>query len=109
MNSVLKRPPDLRHVLDLSESLRVSKEAVARRYVDLHVNSLAVMFSKNGIIERVARPKRVPSSKVWNGHPLPDVPTQNSPELTSWKEVDASHRSEEHTSELQSLMRISYA
>src|SRR3546814_8348613 len=38
-----------------------------------------------------------------------DLPFTNDPQYFSWMEIWLAHRSEEHTSELQSLMRISSA
>src|SRR3546814_4464682 len=37
------------------------------------------------------------------------LPAQERAQLQAWLDEDRRHRSEEHTSELQSLMRISYA
>src|SRR3546814_6769468 len=45
------------------------------------------------------------------GHPLPDITGDADSQriTTHLRDIDARIRSEEHTSELQSLMRISYA
>src|SRR3546814_9373803 len=45
----------------------------------------------------------------WRSVSVPDLEPRTMRHLLHWCYTDALHRSEEHTSELQSLMRISYA
>src|SRR3546814_7623690 len=54
---------------------------------------------------------RLGPSLHWLVTPMRENPrfSTGSQALTSWRKICSSPRSEEHTSELQSLMRISYA
>lgn len=86
----LKPAAELDHALAIAERFDVSREAAMRRYVDLHTERLAVVFSQNGIIRYVNRGKDFPSTSVWTGNPLPGSPArQNRTTLTSLDEVDA--------------------
>lgn len=44
----LTRSPDLEHALAMAADLELSKEAAARRYVELHREDLAVIFGRQG-------------------------------------------------------------
>src|SRR3546814_1550116 len=56
---------------------------------------------------------RIPTSHLWTSHYIAKMGLQTKPlisdGLRTLAHVDGHSRSEEHTSELQSLMRISYA
>ncbi|WFL78269.1 ImmA/IrrE family metallo-endopeptidase [Altererythrobacter arenosus] len=54
------RQPDLAEVVRLARDFRVSKEAMARSYVDAHRETLAVVILKDGHIDRTYRPDDFP-------------------------------------------------
>src|SRR3546814_5279645 len=64
--------------------------------------SLEKLFREESLLERVSAAVASSNSRIR---------AMNSPasRLTDWNELSLERRSEEHTSELQSLMRISYA
>ncbi|MDE0811278.1 MAG: ImmA/IrrE family metallo-endopeptidase [Alphaproteobacteria bacterium] len=68
----LKRAPDLERVVDLSTRFDVSREAAARRYFDLHQESLVVIFSENGRVRYVQKGNGFPSTTVWANDQLGD-------------------------------------
>ena len=51
----LAPPADLQHVLNIASEFDISKEAGARRYVALHDEKLALVFSRNGKARYLAR------------------------------------------------------
>lgn len=85
----LKLAPDLEHVVALSDGLRISKTAAARRYVELHPEPLAIVFSQKDVISSIVRPPRFPYLRVWNNHVLPTTPARNGNEIGDWHEVRA--------------------
>jgi Zn-dependent peptidase ImmA (M78 family) len=50
-----RRGTDLEHVLGLAKRYDMSKEATARRYVEVHDEPCAVVISRNGVILRIYR------------------------------------------------------
>ena len=56
----LREDPDLRVVRDLARALDLSLAATLRRYVDLHDQPLAAVWSKAGIVQTFARSERFP-------------------------------------------------
>tara|TARA_R110002074_G_scaffold400651_1_gene596606 strand:- start:529 stop:1350 length:822 start_codon:yes stop_codon:yes gene_type:complete len=82
----LEHAPDLGRVIAMSETLRISKAAAVRRYANLHSEKVAAIFSQNGVICNVVRPKLFPYLGVWNNHPLPAVSKRNGNELGDWSE-----------------------
>jgi Zn-dependent peptidase ImmA (M78 family) len=48
------------HIVELSDRYNVSKEAAARRCVDLYDDTIAVVFSRNGVVVRAYRGKDFP-------------------------------------------------
>lgn len=89
MKVFLKPAPDLQQIIALSEVLRISKTAAARRYVELHSEQLAVVFSQNRVIGHVVRPKSFPYLRIWNNHLLPAIPARNGNDIGDWYEVSA--------------------
>ena len=67
--------PDLAKVLDLSASLSVSREAAARRYVELHAEPTALIFSRDGAVRYVDRRSEFPFVSVGAGQRLADLPS----------------------------------
>lgn len=80
--------PDLAHVLEMADEFYISKEAAVRRYVELRDETLAIVFSKNGIIDYVDRPAGTPFLSVWKGHRLPLLSQQGGRQILAWTEVD---------------------
>jgi hypothetical protein len=94
--------PDLSIVLRLADQLDLSKEACARRYVELHEQPTALVFSQNSLVRYVerndefpfvnCRPKdRLPPSrrqKTTTASPLMSRPTHGTgslaPGTTAW-------------------------
>ena len=85
---------DVEHILRLADRYDVSKEAAARRYVDLHDEPLAVVFSHNGVVRYPYRSQLFPYVDVFSGAPLPlgcrNASARNSPsEASEWASVDS--------------------
>ena len=66
----LREDPDLRVARDLAHALDLSLEASLRRYVDLHDQPLAALWSNAGIVQTFARSERFPWLAVGKGNPL---------------------------------------
>ena len=47
LKPLLRSPPDLEKVLKIADEFDISKEAAARRYVQLHADCMAVVFTKD--------------------------------------------------------------
>lgn len=71
----LRRLPDLEHVLAVHSALRISKTAAARRYVQLHRESLAVIFAANGAFQYAERGEGFPNIGLVRGRLLPSLPS----------------------------------
>lgn len=87
----LARPADLEHIVAISEERDISREAAARRYVSLHRECLAVVFSREGKIRYIDKGKEFPSTRVWIGDPVPQLPESppDDDRVTSLDEVSA--------------------
>jgi Zn-dependent peptidase ImmA (M78 family) len=59
------------HIVELSDRYDVSKEAMARRCVDLHDDAIAVVFSRAGVVMRAYRGKDFPRLGFAANDPLP--------------------------------------
>lgn len=62
---------DIEHIITLSDKYDTSKEATARRYVELHEEPCAAIISRQKKILRMYRPKNFPFIEPSPGHPLP--------------------------------------
>jgi Zn-dependent peptidase ImmA (M78 family) len=71
MRSFLGGFADLSHVLKAAVELDVSKAAIARRYVELHPASTAVVFSQNGTISYPEWGPQFPLLAIKKGDQLP--------------------------------------
>lgn len=91
LGALLSRPADLEHVIAVAEELQISREAAARRYVQLHSECLAMVFSFGDRIRYVEKGETFPGTKVWAGDALPPLPPQrgDGSELTTLDEVSA--------------------
>jgi hypothetical protein len=86
---------ELEHVLGLARDYVTSKEATARRYVELHDEPCAAIVSQHGKVLRFYRNKDFPFLDLKNGAPGPPgsiSADKNLPvgEITDWEEVDGS-------------------
>lgn len=54
------RQPDLREIVRLAGEFGVSREAMARGYIDAHGETLAVVMLRNGLIDRTYRGEEFP-------------------------------------------------
>lgn len=84
----------LEHVLRLSVRYDMSKEATAIRYVDLHDEPQAVIFSQDGKVRYPYRNSGFPFVNIRKGDPLPTgcsslSSTEHQDLLSDWAEVDA--------------------
>lgn len=71
----LKKPPCLAHINEMGKSLRVSKEAIARRYIDLHSDPIEIVFSKNDRLRCILRSKSCPYITLQPKQQLVFLPT----------------------------------
>jgi len=65
---------DLGQILAMAGELDISREAAARRYVSLHDEVLAVLFSGGGVLRYVDRSTDFPALCIEDGQPVPDLP-----------------------------------
>jgi hypothetical protein len=75
MRRYLRGIPDLAKVLALSDELGLSREAGARRYVQLHEEPAALVFSAEGIVRYIERNSAFPFLSCWPGQLLPPLPS----------------------------------
>lgn len=62
---------NLARVLDIAKSLKVSREAVANRYVTTHDDTIVIVFSKNDKIRYIAKKDEFPWTLMWKRERLP--------------------------------------
>jgi hypothetical protein len=82
------------HIAEIAERYDVSKEAAARRCVELHDDDLAVIISKQGKIVRVYPGKDFPRLSAWLGAKLPAGSVSSRVQLapgqvSAWGELPA--------------------
>ena len=99
--------PEMAHILDLAEQYDVSKEAAGRKYVALHDEPCAIVFSRNGAILYGQRGEDFPYLEVGKGRPLPNGSLTRRDGLgdsiiSAWEEVDP-HIWLSHTRGVKSL------
>lgn len=86
----LSSAPDLTGVLAMAEDLDISREAAARRYVELHGDTLAVVFSRHGRCLYTVRAGDCPPLLVARDTALPEVPAvAGATGLSTAEEADA--------------------
>ncbi|MEO1686837.1 MAG: ImmA/IrrE family metallo-endopeptidase [Pseudomonadota bacterium] len=69
----LREDPDLGRVGELAKTLDISREAAARRYVDLHDELLAVVWSVGGVVRYSVRNERFPWLEISGGNRLSGI------------------------------------
>lgn len=84
----LYRVPDLGKALSLSDELGISREAAVRRYVELHSECLAVVFSQNGNLAYVDRQDAFPALSIRRGTSLPELPGADMRLISDAEEVE---------------------
>lgn len=99
---------ELDHVLEVGRRFDISREAAARRYVALHDECLAVVFSRDGRVRYIEKAEGFPRTSVWSGDPLPVGPVLQGTSLTSLDEVDPADwlvRTDRHALFAQTLVQ----
>ena len=84
----LTPPAELDRALAIAQRFDISREAAVRRYVALHDNCLAAVFSRGDRVRYIEKPDGFPRTSVWSGDPLPAGPEHKGTSLTSLDEVD---------------------
>lgn len=87
----LNRSADIEHVLAIANEMEISREAAARRYVALHGERLAVLFSAGDRVRYVEKGNAFPGTTVWANDVLPPLPPcpRDGTDLTNLDEVSA--------------------
>jgi hypothetical protein len=85
----LKSRPDLTNVLGLAKDLDISREAAARRYVELHQEVLAAVFCGSGQFIYAQRKDEFPLLCLMKGEPVAVVGDQDEGQVSQFEEVDA--------------------
>ncbi len=91
IQSHLKRPADLEHALAIAEDQDISREAAVRRYVALHDECLAVVFSAGARVRYIEKGEGFPGTAIWTNDALPTLPPRprDGSDLTTLDEVSA--------------------
>lgn len=91
LGPILKRSADMERAMTIAERFEVSREAALRRYVDLHQEKLAVVFSKGERVIYAHRPDGFPRLMPGAGDAVGETPgaASASERITSLDEVDA--------------------
>lgn len=67
LKPLLRSPPDLEKVLRIADEFDISKEAATRRYVQLHADCSAVVFTKDGRFTYAERGRGFPFIEIRQG------------------------------------------
>jgi hypothetical protein len=91
-----RRHFEVSHIAELADRYDVSKEAMARRCVDLHDDAIAVVFSRAGIVTRAYRGKELPRLSIAANDLLPADSvarraTLAAGQCSDWGEAPAYH------------------
>jgi hypothetical protein len=73
--------------LGLADGLLISREAACRRYVELHHEAVAVVFSQNGLVEYFAKSDSFPYLHIAKGNRLPELEAETPSSGVSGIEV----------------------
>lgn len=89
MKPFLKPEPDLSQIIAVGERLDISKAAAARRYVELHADTLAVVFSQHGRMIACDRGEGFPFLLPRMRERLPELGWSGAEgQATQWDELD---------------------
>ena len=81
-------PHHLQYILDMAETLGLSKEAAARRYVECNPAPVALIFAQHGKVRYYIRQKIFPFMSLRKGQHLPETsPPANGSAISIAKEV----------------------
>lgn len=69
--AIASRQPDLGEICNLATQFGMSKEAMARAYVEACPHTIAVLILERGLIRRVYRTEELPAIVPWIGQPVP--------------------------------------
>ncbi len=87
----LCRAPDLAHVVSIARDFDISREAAARRYVDLHPEAVAIAFSHAGKLRYWAGSLGNRRGAIASGDRVPQLPApRNGERLSGVEEADPS-------------------
>jgi hypothetical protein len=90
MRGYLRGKPDLSEVLRAATDLDISSEAAARRYVDLHPESLAAVFCADGKFLYASRNEQFPPISLRKGQPITLPDGREEGRVSRFVDVDAS-------------------
>jgi Zn-dependent peptidase ImmA (M78 family) len=88
----LQKGADINHILTLARRYETSKEATARRYVDVHDEPCAIIVSRNGRILRFYRGEDFPYLDVEGRNPVPHGSLTSQTDLTQGAVSDSEER-----------------
>jgi hypothetical protein len=83
-----RREFEVINIVELAERYDTSKEATARRCVDLHDDAISIVISRHGKIVRLYRGQDFPRLNVWNGDALPATSVTQRTSLTAGQVSD---------------------
>ena len=66
-------PAELEHAIAIADIFDISREAAVRRYIALHDECVAAVFSRNGRIRYIEKGAGFPATTVWSGDSLGDL------------------------------------
>lgn len=87
---------DINHILDLAKRYETSKEATARRYVEIQDEVCAAIISHNGRIQRYYKSEEFPYLDVTSGIPVPKgsltarMKSSDATIISEWDEITGS-------------------
>jgi len=88
-DAFLRDPPHLGAVVELARSLNVSKEATARRYIELSKEIIAVFFHHNDYLRYPVTVDGFPDLVLRGKDPMPWLPQNPDADfLTRWQTLD---------------------
>ncbi len=86
----LKRTADLEHALAIAARFDVSRAAAVRRYVALHEEALAVLFTRHGVVLYLDKAETFPWTAAWKGDAIGHLlPSPGADRLGSMNEVQS--------------------
>ena len=88
---ILKPAAEVDNALRIAKRYGISREAALRRIVELHAETLAVAFARQGRLRYVTRSEAFPWVRIEREEPIGDAPMDVRPgdRVTSMDEVDA--------------------
>lgn len=85
----LKASPDLGHIRDVAKSMKLSKEAAARRYTELTEARIAMIFHRHGVVRYPDRVEEFPYLALTKGSTVLGIGVEAEVgSLTNFEEAD---------------------